>query len=257
MFANYHAHTYRCHHAGGDDRSYVQTAVENGLKIYGVSDHAPYRFPDGSESDYRVDPGEVDGYFQSYDALREEFADKIELHIGFELEYYPLYHEDMMAQIRQTPCEYLILGHHYLNNEADPKIKCAVPQSDPALVKQYVKDVCDGMQTGHYTYLAHPDIFNFTGDPDLYAELLRPICLTARETGTPLEINFLGIRRSRNYPNEAFWKMAGEEHNDVIFGVDAHRPSDFVFADALRQAQTIVNKYSLHLLDTVPFRCFR
>ena len=33
MIANYHTHTKRCKHATGEDREYVEAAIETGLKI--------------------------------------------------------------------------------------------------------------------------------------------------------------------------------------------------------------------------------
>ncbi len=47
MIANYHTHTWRCHHAKGTEREYVERAIEGGLKILGFSDHTPYPLPAG------------------------------------------------------------------------------------------------------------------------------------------------------------------------------------------------------------------
>ena len=33
MIANYHTHTWRCRHADGTEREYVERAIEGGLKI--------------------------------------------------------------------------------------------------------------------------------------------------------------------------------------------------------------------------------
>lgn len=41
MIANYHTHTWRCNHAVGTEREYVERAIEGGLKILGFSDHTP------------------------------------------------------------------------------------------------------------------------------------------------------------------------------------------------------------------------
>ena len=38
MIANYHTHTWRCRHADGTEREYVERAIEGGLKILGFSD---------------------------------------------------------------------------------------------------------------------------------------------------------------------------------------------------------------------------
>ena len=39
MIANYHTHTWRCHHADGTEREYVENAIAAGIKILGFSDH--------------------------------------------------------------------------------------------------------------------------------------------------------------------------------------------------------------------------
>ena len=38
---NMHTHTTRCHHAAGEDREYVEKAIEAGYDVLGFSDHAP------------------------------------------------------------------------------------------------------------------------------------------------------------------------------------------------------------------------
>lgn len=41
MLANYHTHTFRCRHALGEDREYIEHAIDGGLKVLGFSDHCP------------------------------------------------------------------------------------------------------------------------------------------------------------------------------------------------------------------------
>ena len=56
---NLHTHTYRCHHASGKDEEYVIKAIQNGYDLMGFSDHAPYLFPNGYVSSFRMLPSEV------------------------------------------------------------------------------------------------------------------------------------------------------------------------------------------------------
>ena len=37
---NMHTHTARCMHARGEDREYVEKAIEAGFEVLGMSDHA-------------------------------------------------------------------------------------------------------------------------------------------------------------------------------------------------------------------------
>ena len=87
---NLHTHTYRCHHASGKDEEYVIKAIQNGYSTIGFSDHAPYLFPNGYVSSFRMHPSEAEGYAKSINSLKEKYKGKIDIKLGFELEYYPI-----------------------------------------------------------------------------------------------------------------------------------------------------------------------
>ena len=42
MTENYHTHTYRCGHAVGTERDYVEAALKAGIRTLGFSDHTPH-----------------------------------------------------------------------------------------------------------------------------------------------------------------------------------------------------------------------
>ena len=54
MICNLHAHTVRCNHASGTEREYLENALAGGLRIFGFADHAPYPFPGGYRSGFRM-----------------------------------------------------------------------------------------------------------------------------------------------------------------------------------------------------------
>ncbi len=252
MIANYHTHTYMCGHAQIRPRAYVERAIKGGIKIMGFSDHIPFMFPDGFESGHRVKMKNVPKYFEKLGRLRDEYADKIEIHIGFEAEYYPLYFEKMLSNAVQWGAEYLILGQHFVGNEHPGGKYCGSRGggSEEQLI-EYADCVIAGMKTGKFTYVAHPDVFNFLGGDEVYEREMRRICVCSKETGVPLEINFLGIRDNRHYPRELFWKIAGEEGCTVVFGLDAHRAVDCWDNKSEQIALETVKKYGLKLAETV------
>lgn len=55
MIANYHTHTWRCGHAFGDEREYVENAIVGGLKILGFSDHTPMPYEVGNKVIFGAD----------------------------------------------------------------------------------------------------------------------------------------------------------------------------------------------------------
>ena len=114
MEYNYHTHTYRCGHAEGTAEEYVQTAIKNGIKHMGFSDHIPLRFSDGVESSYRVPACEGESYCEEIRALGKKYKDKIDIKVGFESEYYPELFDEMLENAVKWGAEYLILGQHYI-----------------------------------------------------------------------------------------------------------------------------------------------
>ena len=77
---------------------------------------------------------------------------------------------------------------------------------------------------------------------------MRRLCIASRELNIPLEINFLGIRDNRNYPNEAFWQVAGQEKAPVTFGFDAHTVDDACDRESQKKAEEMVKKYDLNYI---------
>ena len=70
----------------------------------------------------------------------------------------------------------------------------------------------------------------------------------------PLEVNFLGLYEGRHYPDWRFWKIAGEEGCDAVFGVDAHCPEILGRLEEYEAAGKLVRRYGLNLVETVDFR---
>ena len=248
MIYNYHTHTARCRHASDADEEYIISAINAGVKYLGFSDHAPFIFPDGFESTFRVEVKNVDDYFSSLKALREKYKDKIDIKIGFELEYYPAYFPAMLDLCEESGAEYLILGQHYIHNEHPDGRASILKTDDTDLLREYVNCVVGGIRTGVFTYVCHPDIFNFIGDISVYRKEMRRLCEASLEYETPLEINFLGIRDGRIYPKDVFWEIAGEVGAPVTFGFDAHRKEDAGDLDSLTKAGELVKKYGLRYI---------
>ena len=252
MIANYHTHTARCGHAIGTDRAYVETAIARGLKTLGFSDHVPMPFPDGHESSYRVPIRLLDDYVSSILALRAEYDGQITIRLGFEAEYYPDRFPAMLDLLRPYPVDYLLLAQHFV--DSSERVYNTNPQASETALTRYVDRCLEGMQTGCFTYLAHPDLFWFTGRPKVYRQETERLCSGAIACNIPLELNLLGIRENRNYPSPKFWEIAGAMGCPTVLGCDAHSPMDVADPQNLREAERFAKKYGIVPLSDVPFR---
>ncbi len=248
MNYNYHTHTHWCDHASGTPEAYIENAIQGGICHMGFSDHAPWIFPDGYESHYRVPMAKAEGYMDELRHLRETYRDKIALSIGFEMEFYPLYFDKMLDTARHFGGEYLILGQHFLGNEHPGGHSSQRHSGNEEQLAEYVATVVQAMKTGVFTYVAHPDIFKYAGDRSFYLREMEKICTASCDGKIPLEINFLGIREGRNYPDESFWALAGKFGCPVTFGCDAHDAGSAWDGASLEKARELVERHQLHYI---------
>ena len=254
MIANYHVHTSRCRHADGTDEEYIKKAIAEGLKILGFSDHAPYIYPDGYVSYYKMTPEESFEYFSSISALREKYRDEIEIHIGYEAEYYPLLWDKTYAFWEQTNRpEYLILGQHFVTEEyiKEGLVHSADGTDRPDMMTMYADEVIAAINTGSFSYIAHPDVINFQGGEDIYREQMTRVIEAAISADIPLEINLLGLTERRNYPNPTFWELAASYSPRVILGCDAHSPTRVADQREIAAALRFADKYHLNVVDKI------
>lgn len=150
-------------------------------------------------------------------------------------------------------CLLLLLGQHFLDNEMDAHYS-GRGTAEVDLLRRYCAQSCDAMQTGLFTYFAHPDLFHFHGSDSSYREHMRILCREAKACSIPLEINLLGFFKNRNYPDRRFWELAAEEGCPVILGCDTHAARHLLELETEKRALALVQELDQNLLETVPLR---
>jgi histidinol-phosphatase (PHP family) len=249
MIANYHTHTKRCQHATGEDREYVEAAIEAGLRILGFADHCPWVYPDKNfVSGIRLAPHEVDGYFYSLESLKKEYEKDIKIYIGFETEHCPNMIPEQEELLKGYPLDYMICGQHFLDAEY-VSFYAGRPHADEDFLKRYVDTAVAGINSGRYLYLAHPDLVNFTGDEEVYRSHMKRLCEALKEKDIPVEINILGLSTGRRYPGKRFLELAKETGNTAILGIDAHAPEQILNGEAIKKAELLCEEFGLPLVD--------
>ena len=253
---NFHSHTTRCGHASGLDEEYISRAISEGFKYYGMSDHVMFPFLDqpGIRGNYDSD---FQSYIDSFNSLKSKYKNKIDLHLGMEVEYSPLLH-NYYQDLLKNKLEYLIMGQHFHMESNYIFRNYGKYENSP---EKYVDDVILGMESGLILYVAHPDQLSYyynTVDSRLESLCYR-IVNAAKRTGTPLELNVSKVEylRAINDPNpeqnaafplDNFWRIVGKEKIDVVIGLDTHNPF-FVSTSGFNYALQLIDKYQLKVLS--------
>ena len=259
MLYNYHTHTSRCNHAVGTDEDYVKAAIDAGYSVLGFSDHAPYKHI--SHPRARMEYEQLDDYISSILFLKEKYKDQIDIRLGLETEWYPGFYEEKKELLNKV--DYLILGQHF--QKPDGTGSYFAPCTDEDL-ELYCAQILEGLETGLFTYLCHPDVFMFRQKhfDETCEKISRKIIEKAVETNTPMEINLQGIRRGTAvfdngkteyyYPHKDFWKIAAEYPVTCIWGIDAHDPEWIrESAEDRRKAEEELKDLGLNILEDYRF----
>ena len=106
---NYHTHSNYCD-GKATLREMVEFAVAHGFTALGFSGHCPLPF----ENTYSIT--DYEGYCREVRALKEEYKDRIAIHLGLEMDYVPGMLEDFTPLIEQGHLEYTIGSVHLVTD---------------------------------------------------------------------------------------------------------------------------------------------
>jgi histidinol-phosphatase (PHP family) len=248
---NYHTHTKRCYHAIDSEEDYIKAAIAAGYTELGFSDHTPWHYDSSFHATMRMEEDKLEGYVKTLRSLKDKYKDQISIKIGLECEYFKKYMPWLKDVIQQYELDYIILGNHY--DETDETgIYFGRPLNKQQLTK-YVDECIEGLQTGLFSYLAHPDLANYDQQDPYYTQEMRRLCLAAKQLNIPLEFNLLGFRTHRHYPNETFFQIVKEVGNRVIIGTDAHESAALRDKQTYQQAKDYLNKLGIEPIEDIKF----
>ena len=255
---NFHTHTFRCGHAVGDIPEIIEAAREAGYETLGFSEHT--YLPDGRWASVRLKPEDAEGYFsliRKHQALEQEKIDGMRILAGLECEPVKEYFSFYKELKEKYNLDYMIAGNHFFPYEGQIISAFDDRYDVQKKIKTYMQCIIDGIESGLFFYVAHPDMFMSSKERwDSYTEgAAKEMMAVAKAHHVPLEINLNGYKKGLvrvglnlryHYPFDAFWELAAKEGVDVVIGVDAHTPRSFSMQyPALDE---LLQKYDLHLL---------
>lgn len=256
--SNFHTHTKLCKHAVGMPLDYAAVAAKEGCTALGFSDHCPYPDIEDDWANVRMNASEAPSYIA---AVRDAAAKSpFPVKAGFECEWdkdYKAWYEDGL--LGTFHADYLVLGPHWVTIGREHIYIMSI--KDKTALHRYVKQNIEGIQSGLFAFVAHPDLFmGMWHEWDAEAQAASSDIIDAAiSCGLPLEVNGLGMKRHSimtkqgeryQYPYLEFWQLARDKGAKVICNSDAHNSAD-VIKDA-RHARDFARMAGFESINSLP-----
>ncbi len=228
-------------------REIVEAAIAKGFSVIGISDHSFTDF----DSSYCLPPARFSEYEQTVRALQSEYADRIKVLFGLELDFFS------DPQDKKN-CDYFISGVHYvkangvyhpIDSSAKETQRCideGFGGDKIAFAKAYYDSVVTSLKEKPL-FVAHFDLITKHRVPDesdpRYLNLAYEALDAVIEAGIPVEVNTGAMARGSTdwpYPAEYLMRRIAEKKGTVTLGSDCHDCTKLDYAfdialDALRR----------------------
>ncbi|KGE20754.1 histidinol-phosphatase [Paenibacillus wynnii] len=230
-----HTHHFRCGHADGNIRDYIEAGIKAGLGVIGISDHTPYFAHPVEQAFPQIAMGksELEAYVNEVLSLKKEYAGVIDVLLGIESDFFPESAPLYQKTLEAYPFDYVIGSVHNLGgvsifNKGRWKKLGSIEQMD--VKTEYYHLISQSAKSGMFQILGHIDAMK--GNYPAFADIQVPAdvdeCLrTIADCGIAIEINTSGKTKLSGgwYPSDAILERALHFGVDVTFGSDAHKPS--------------------------------
>ena len=238
---------------------HVLAAIEKGFTVLGFSEHSLHpldpAFYSPFDSNWHMVPQSFTEYAAAINALKEKYADRIKILLGFEADYFcspsigcAIPDKKVYAQFNP---DFLIGSVHFINTQHGFFSVDNKPEEVQKALNSYYTDsngkingkavVCDYfeaerqmLKAGKFEIMGHPDLIRlrngalkfFDENESWYKEQLKLTAKEAAAAGVIAEINTGAIARGNMddvYPSSQFMEYLFENKVPVCINSDAHK----------------------------------
>jgi len=219
-----------CGHARGTLDEYILAAIENGMKEFGFSDHAP--MPEHLRQGISMGPGEIEDYISAVLSMKEKYSGRIDVKLGLEVDY-PLFDSFEKRYLVDPRIDYIIGSVHFIDDWAfdHPQFKYRFDERDidsvyldyyRVLGSLALSAMCDVI--GHFDLVkkfGHRPVSDMNGEVEKIARVIA-------RTGAVVEINTSGLIKpvAEIYPSDDIIAIFFRNNVPVTLGSDSHSPDE-------------------------------
>jgi histidinol-phosphatase (PHP family) len=177
---------------------------------------------------YRMSFEQMKEYEQSVLDAKERYKDKIDILLGYEVDYLK---NHMDNRVLQADVDYLIGSVHFIDGWGfdNPEFIGRYEHEDiDEIWQKYFHAIKEMAQSGLFDIVGHLDlikVFKFMPKNNIL-DIAKDALLAIKETDMVLEINMAGFRKPVNepYPSIQLLKKAYDMEIPITFASDAHQP---------------------------------
>lgn len=234
MRVDCHMHTPLCGHAIGDPIDYARAASLEGIDLITFTCHIPMEWSAFGQEGIRMRREDLDLY-RSMIAETAKQAELlgVEVLCGIEAEVFPdEAHMEPMDEILQSYEWDFVLGslHAHCASYLQWLVEHTM-KSDAMRIDSYFRHLRDGVQSGRYDSMAHPDVIRTYGVvrkfvPSEHEAVIREFLQALVDEDVCMEINTSGLTKGdfEVHPDPLILDWASEMGVKLTMGSDSHRP---------------------------------
>lgn len=260
-WANYHSHCNYCDGSHEMER-YLLAAIDQNVKAYGFSSHAPLPFP----TSWAMSLEQSLQYFKEISSLKEKYADTIQVYTAFEQDYITNTFVSAKHWYKAFQVDYIIGSVHFVDTFANGRyweidnttkafkegLKLIFHDDVQKAVKRYYALIREMVQVQQPDVVGHLDKIKIHNRNELFfdehekwyqQEVLKTLKAIAA-TNSIIEVNTRGVYKKKSketYPGHWVLELIQELKIPIMLNSDAHHPSDITkeFAKTAKTLQQI------------------
>ena len=242
---DYHCHTRYSGDGRGEIRELCARAVEMGLAEIAVTEHV-----DTDPTDPCYDFYDHEAVASDIAACREEFAGRLVIRHGIEIDYQPAFHDAAVDFIARHEFDVILGSAHYIHGMRGWEDEVYGLYDERSAYAGHFEGTLAAAESGLFDVMCHLDLVKRYAIPHYgpydrgpCAGMIDGILRVMVDGGIALEVNTSGLRQTprETFPDPETVRRFGElggEH--VTLGSDCHRPEDL--GAGLAEAAAIIRE---------------
>ena len=235
MRVDCHMHTPLCGHANGAPIEYALMALEREIDLVTFTCHIPMEWEAFGQEGIRMRLDQLDDYRRVIADTAKRAKDfGVEVLCGIEAEVFPdeAHMEPMDEILADYEWDFVLGSLHAQCMSYRLWLKENKVKEDTLAIDCYFRHLIDGVQSGRYDSMSHPDVIRTYGvvsefKPEEHEEVIRELLQAIVAQDICMEVNTSGLDKGafEVHPDPLILDWASELGVKLTIGSDSHNPS--------------------------------